>query len=62
MRPLRCHLLIGQPASGKSYLAKELAQHLNADILSTDQIRFWLYGDENVQGDWHEIEQVLFEK
>ena len=62
MRPLRCHLLIGQPASGKSYLAKELAQHLNADILSTDQIRFWLYGDENAQGDWHEIEQVLFEK
>ena len=62
MKPLRCHLLIGQPASGKSHLSKQLAEHLDADIFSTDQIRFWLYGNENEQGDWHEIEEYLFHK
>jgi predicted kinase len=42
---LRCHLLIGQPASGKTTLAKALAPLLTApgeppaQVLSTDAIR-----------------------
>ena len=62
MKPIRCHLLIGQPASGKSYLSKQLAEHLKATIISTDQIRFELYGDEKIQGNWNEIEEILFHK
>jgi len=50
---LRCHLLIGQPASGKTTLAKALAPLLSArgeppaQVLSTDAIRaevFWRCG------------------
>ena len=62
MKPIRCHLLIGQPASGKSYLSKQLAEHLKATIISTDQIRSELYGDEKIQGNWNEIEEILFHK
>jgi energy-coupling factor transporter ATP-binding protein EcfA2 len=45
MAPLRCHLLIGQPASGKTTLARALAPLLTspgeppAQVLSTDAIR-----------------------
>jgi predicted kinase len=63
--PLRCHLLIGQPASGKSTLARCLAPLLStpgappARVLSTDRIRQELFGDAAVQGPWIEIEQRL---
>jgi predicted kinase len=54
--PLRCHLLIGPPGSGKTTLAHQLAPLLNgaegqsAVVLSTDAIRAELFGDAAVQG------------
>ncbi|MEI7667056.1 MAG: AAA family ATPase [Synechococcaceae cyanobacterium ELA263] len=55
---LRCHLLIGLPASGKTTLAKALAPLLTATgeppalVLSTDAIRAEVFGDAAVQGPW----------
>ena len=63
--PLRCHLLIGPPASGKTTLAQALAPLLSADgaspalVLSTDVIRSELFGDAAVQGPWLDIETRL---
>jgi len=59
MSKLRCHLLIGPPASGKTSISKILAPILKAEIISTDAIREGLWGDELYQGPWHEIEEVL---
>jgi predicted kinase len=68
MAPLRCHLLIGQPASGKTTLAKVLAPLLTAPgdppavLLSTDAIRAEVFGDAAVQGPWVEIQQRLHQR
>ena len=59
MNKLRCHLLIGPPASGKTSLSKILAPMVNAKVLSTDAIREELWGDEMTQGSWREIEKIL---
>ncbi len=50
------HFLIGVPGSGKSALARLISQIGNYEIISTDEIRQQLYGDETIQGDWPEIE------
>jgi predicted kinase len=61
--PLRCHLLIGPPASGKTTLAKTLAPLLTAPgeppalALSTDAIRAEVFGDAAAQGPWIVIQQ-----
>ena len=68
MAPLRCHLLIGQPASGKSTLARALAPLLTepgeppAVLLSTDVIRAEVFGDAAVQGPWVDIQQRLHQR
>jgi predicted kinase len=65
---LRCHLLIGQPASGKTTLAKALAPLLTAPgeppalVLSTDAIRAEVFGDAAVQGPWVDIQQRLHQR
>ncbi len=59
---IRCHMFIGIPASGKSTLAQKIAPNINAEILSTDQIREELYGDETIQGSWNKIESILHER
>ena len=46
---LRCHLLIGPPASGKTTLAGVLAHLTGAVVLSTDVLRRELFGDAAVQ-------------
>jgi len=55
-------MFIGTPASGKSTLANQLAPKINAEILSTDQIRNELYKDETNQGNWNDIELVLHDR
>ena len=68
MEPLRCHLLIGPPASGKSTTAAALAPLLAgpegqpAVVLSTDAIRAEVFGDPAVQGPWPSIQQRLHER
>ncbi len=68
MAPLRCHLLIGQPASGKTTLARALAPLLTspgeppAQVLSTDAIRAEVFGDAAVQGPWVDIQQRLHQR
>ena len=62
--PVRCHLLIGPPASGKSTFAGSLAPLVGTDeapalVLSTDRIREELYGDPSVQGEWSSIQELL---
>jgi len=60
--PLRCHLLIGPPASGKTTLAGVLAQLTGAVVLSTDVVRGELFGDAAVQGPWCDIEALLHQR
>lgn len=61
MAGLRCHLLIGPPASGKTTTAALLAPLLQAEVFSTDRIREELYGDAAIQGHWPEVEARLHE-
>lgn len=44
-------MMVGLPASGKSYKAQELAKEYNTTIFSSDALRAEWYGDESVQGD-----------
>ena len=66
--PLRCHLLIGPPGSGKTTLARQLAPLLQGEggepglVLSTDAIRAELFGDAAVQGPWEEIRSLLLRR
>jgi predicted kinase len=60
--PLRCHLLIGPPASGKTTLAGVLAELTGAQLLSTDRLRQELFGDARVQGPWVDIEALLHQR
>jgi predicted kinase len=62
--PLRCHLLIGPPASGKSAVADALAALIEqsgqpVELLCPDRLREDLYGDAAIQGRWPEIEAAL---
>jgi predicted kinase len=62
-RPITLVLLIGIPGSGKSSLAAQLQQQGNCLLISTDQIRAKLFGDEAIQGTWrlvwYEVRQQL---
>ena len=60
--PLRCHLLIGAPASGKTTLAGVLAMLTGAVVLSTDVVRAEMFGDAAVQGPWRDIEALLHQR
>ena len=68
MEPLRCHLLIGPPASGKTTTALALAPLIAGPdgqpsvVLSTDAIRAEVFGDAAVQGPWPSIQQRLHER
>ena len=55
MNKLKFFMLIGLPASGKSYKAQELAQEYNAEIFSSDALREELFGDVNHQDNNHEL-------
>ena len=53
-------MLIGAAASGKTTAAPKIAAENNAVILSTDKMRAELYGAEDIQGYWPEIEALLY--
>lgn len=48
-------LLVGLPASGKSYKAQELSEEYNAEIFSSDALREELYNDVNNQENNHDL-------
>lgn len=54
-------MLVGVPASGKSSIAKALAEENGAIIVSSDAIRGDLYGDESVQGDPAKVFRIVHE-
>ena len=61
--PLICHFLIGPPGAGKSTLARQIVEHDdNYVIVSTDEIRIELFGDENFKGEWDKIETIVIRK
>ena len=55
-------MLIGAAASGKSTAAPKIAAENNAVILSTDKRRAELYGAEHIQGNWQDIEALLYKR
>ncbi len=67
-RPLRCHLLIGPPASGKSTLARHLATLLSKPeepppcYISSRGIRAEIFGDRGVFGPWDDIASVMHQR
>jgi predicted kinase len=67
-RPLRCHLLIGPPASGKSTLARHLAALLSGTeepppcYISSRDIRAEIFGDRGVFGPWDDISTVMHQR
>ncbi|MFP4297815.1 MAG: AAA family ATPase [Spirulinaceae cyanobacterium] len=63
MEKILCHFLIGIPASGKSTLARRIAQlDPPTVIISTDTIRGELFGDEIIQGEWGQIEALVIQR
>lgn len=50
MKPI-LNMLVGIPASGKSYFANNLVKNHNYILHSSDDLRKELYGDASVQGD-----------
>jgi len=53
-------MLVGVPGSGKSTWARDFVlTHPRYRVVSTDNLRAQLYGDEAVQGDWHQIWQQV---
>ena len=67
-RPLRCHLLIGPPASGKSTLSRHLATLLSRPeepppcYISSLDIRAEIFGDRRVFGPWDDIAAVMHQR
>lgn len=54
--------MVGIPGSGKSVLAKEYAKRYNAVIVSTDEIRKELFGDETIQVKNKEVFEVAYDR
>ena len=59
---MKALIMVGAPGSGKStHVASLLRKHPDAFVLSGDDIRAELYGDADVQGNWHEIQDRMLE-
>ena len=55
-------MMVGLPASGKSTYAKEIAKENNAIVLSSDAIRWELFGDETDQDHNQKVFQELHKR
>ena len=55
-------MLCGLPASGKSTYANELAKNMNATVLSSDALRFEMFGDETDQNHNQQVFQELHKR
>ena len=53
--------MVGAPGAGKSTLATQLAENENAFVISGDEVRAELYGNETNQGNWEEIHDRIEE-
>jgi predicted kinase len=58
---MKAYVLVGAPGAGKSTLASKIAQSENAVVISGDDVRAELYGDEANQGQWTEIQDRIEE-
>ena len=54
--------LVGISGSGKSTIAQEYAEKFNAEVFSSDKIRFELYGDESIQDNPQKVFQILHKR
>jgi predicted kinase len=52
---MNAYVMVGAPGSGKSTQAQKIAELENAFIVSGDRIRYELYGDACIQGNWADI-------
>lgn len=55
-----CYILVGIPGSGKTYIGKQRALATGAVILSSDEYRLKLFGDENDQAHNQEVFTALY--
>ena len=46
-------IMIGAPGSGKSTIANQISHSYNIPVVSSDRVRYHLYGDESIQGDYN---------
>jgi predicted kinase len=56
---MKAFVMVGAPGSGKSTFASKLAESENAFIVSGDNVRAELYGNEATQGHWPDIQDRL---
>lgn len=56
------YFMVGISGSGKSTIAEEFSKTFNAEIFSSDTIRFELYGDENIQDNPQKVFQILHKR
>jgi predicted kinase len=51
----KCYWMIGISGSGKSSVAKQINKHTGAIIISSNEVRAKLYGDESIQGNSQDV-------
>ena len=56
---MKAFVLVGAPGAGKSTLAEQLKKREKAVIVSGDDIKFGLYGEEGGLGLWTEIDDQV---
>lgn len=56
------YVMVGAPGSGKSTTAAAISKQNNASIVCLDHLREELWGDESIQGSWHELQSLFHKK
>ena len=58
----KVYVMCGLPGSGKTTIARQIAADLDAVVISSDNIREELYGDESVQGNPSVVFDTLYSR